>query len=338
MINRINMYVFFNILKSCTLIFFIFISIAWLLQLTRLFTLTNLIQVDILNVIFLSFYLIPNLISVILPFIIIFGILLCFIKLQKDKEIIAIYSLGLQLKPIKFSLILFSLLLIIFYISLNFYFSPKIYEKYKVKEFDLRNTIDFNQMLTSNFLELNETTTLDFKKSNNIFKDIFISFFDKEENIIYAKEGYIYNEKNQFVFQLNEGFKLSIKDNEIEKLKFANYLLKIDNNKSSEFDNYDRNTLTIFDDIKNQDYINILFKFFDIIFCILIIILFYRNNVLNVNLNLNNNIFFIMLSLLILIINQLIKNLDTDVFVYLSTSIMIIIISFIIVFFKKKYE
>ena len=338
MINRINMYVFFNILKSCTLIFFIFISIAWLLQLTRLFTLTNLIQVDILNVIFLSFYLIPNLISVILPFIIIFGILLCFIKLQKDKEIIAIYSLGMQLKPIKFSLILFSLLLIIFYISLNFYFSPKIYEKYKVKEFDLRNTIDFNQMLTSNFLELNETTTLDFKKSNNIFKDIFISFFDKEENIIYAKEGYIYNEKNQFVFQLNEGFKLSIKDNEIEKLKFANYLLKIDNNKSSEFDNYDRNTLTIFDDIKNQDYINILFKFFDIIFCILIIILFYRNNVLNVNLNLNNNIFFIMLSLLILIINQLIKNLDTDVFVYLSTSIMIIIISFIIVFFKKKYE
>ena len=132
MVNRINMYVFFNILKSCTLIFFIFISIAWLLQLTRLFTLTNLIQVDILNVIFLSFYLIPNLISVILPFIIIFGILLCFIKLQKDKEIIAIYSLGMQLKPIKFSLILFSLLLIIFYISLNFYFSPKIYEKYKV--------------------------------------------------------------------------------------------------------------------------------------------------------------------------------------------------------------
>ena len=338
MINRINMYVFFNILKSCTLIFFIFISIAWLLQLTRLFTLTNLIQVDILNVIFLSFYLIPNLISVILPFIIIFGILLCFIKLQKDKEIIAIYSLGMQLKPIKFSLILFSLLLIIFYISLNFYFSPKIYEKYKVKEFDLRNTIDFNQMLTSNFLELNETTTLDFKKSNNIFKDIFISFFDKEENIIFAKEGYIFNENDQFVFQLNEGFKLSIKNNEIEKLNFANYLLKIDNNKSSEFDNYDRNTLTIFDDIKNKDYINILFKLFDVIFCILIIILFYKNNVLNVNLNLNNNIFFIMLSLVILIINQLIKNLDTDVFVYLSTSIMIIIISFIIVFFKKKYE
>ena len=338
MINRINMYVFFNILKSCTLIFFIFISIAWLLQLTRLFTLTNLIQVDILNVIFLSFYLIPNLISVILPFIIIFGILLCFIKLQKDKEIIAIYSLGMQLKPIKFSLILFSLLLIIFYISLNFYFSPKIYEKYKIKEFDLRNTIDFNQMVTSNFLELNETTTLDFKKSNNIFKDIFISFFDKEENIIFAKEGYIFNEDDQFVFQLIEGFKLSIKNNEIEKLKFANYLLKINNNKSSEFDNYDRNTLTIFDDIKNQDYINILFKFFDIIFCILIIILFYRNNVLNVNLNLNNNIFFIMLSLIILIINQLIKNLDTDIFIYLFSSITIIIISFIIVFLKKKYE
>ena len=75
MINKINLYIFSQIIKSCLLIFFIFISIAWLLQITRLFTLTNLIQIDILNIINLSFFLIPNLLSVILPFIIILGVI-----------------------------------------------------------------------------------------------------------------------------------------------------------------------------------------------------------------------------------------------------------------------
>ena len=94
MLNKINLYILLQIVKSCSLIFFIFISIAWLLQLTRLLSLTNLIQIDILNVFILSLYLVPNLITVIMPFIFIFGALLCFIKLNKDKEIIALFSLG----------------------------------------------------------------------------------------------------------------------------------------------------------------------------------------------------------------------------------------------------
>ena len=39
----------------------------------------------------LSFYLIPNIITVILPFILIFTFLLCFIKLNKDNEFVALY-------------------------------------------------------------------------------------------------------------------------------------------------------------------------------------------------------------------------------------------------------
>ena len=61
MLNKIDNYIFSQILKSFILIFFIFLSISWLLQLTRLLALTNLIQTDILNVIYLSLFLIPNL-------------------------------------------------------------------------------------------------------------------------------------------------------------------------------------------------------------------------------------------------------------------------------------
>ncbi len=338
MINKINLYIFAQILKSCTLIFFIFLSISWLLQLTRLFTLTNLIQVDIFSIIFLSFYIIPNLLTIIIPFVIIFGILLCFLKLNKDKEIIAIYSLGFELKPFKNSLIFFTLILSIFYLILNCYVSPKIYEKYKYKEFELRNTINFSNIISSNFLELNKGTTLDFKRNNNLFEDIFINFNDKYENIIFAKKGIIKNEKNIYNFLLSNGFKLSIKDNEIEKLEFENYLLKINDENNYKFDNFDRNSFTIFDDLNNNDYLNISFKIFDILFSILIIFFFYINNILKIDFSIKNNILFISFSVMILIINQVIKNAEIEFIVYSTYSILIILLTILILIFKKNYE
>lgn len=338
MINKINSYIFFQIIKSCLLVFFIFLSISWLLQLTRLFTLTNLIQVDIFSIIILSLYIIPNLLTVIIPFVVIFGILLCFLKLYRDKEIIAIYSLGLQLKPFKNSLILFTFILSILYLILNCYIAPKIYEKYKYKEFELRNTINFSNIVSSNFLELNEDTTLDFKRNNNLFEDIFISFNDKYENIIFAEKGIIKNEKNIFNFQLSNGFKLSIKDNEIEKLEFENYLLKIDDENNSKFDNFDRNSFTIFDDFKNNDYLNISFKIFDILFSILIIFFFYINNIVKIDFSIQNNLLFISYSIIILIVNQIIKNAEIEFIIYTTYSIAIILVTLSILILKQNYE
>ncbi len=339
MLSKINSYILLQIAKSCTLIFFIFISIAWLLQLTRLLSLTNMIQIDIFSVFLLSIFLVPNLITVIMPFIIIFGILLCFIKLNKDKEIISLFSLGLSMTPIKYSLIVFSIIILFIHIILNFYLSPKIYDAYKFKEFELRNTIDFNKIITSNFLKLNNNTTLDFQKDVNGFKDIFISSIRDEEKIIYAKRGIIKNEKDKFVFQLNKGFRINIiNNNEIEKIEFENYTVKVDNNNSTEFNRHDKNSLTIFDDIRNGDKLNISFKIFDILLLILIIFLFYYNNISNYNLSLANNLIFVTYSITILIINQFFKNINVDAEIYIFSSLSIIIISLILLIIKRKYE
>ena len=339
MLNKIDNYIFSQILKSFILIFFIFLSISWLLQLTRLLALTNLIQTDILNVIFLSLFLIPNLLTVIMPFIVLFGIMLCFMKLYKDKEIIAIYSLGLQLKPIRYSLLLFSFLILIFYISINFYISPKVYEKYKIKEFELRNTINFDKMVLSNFLKLDENTTLDFKKNENVFEDIFINFKDENENLIYARSGFIKSEKNKYIFQLNDGFKLSInKSNQIEKLEFENYVFKIDNKKEIEFNNFDKNTLTIIDDLNAKNFLNIFYKLSDVLFMILIFYFFYKNNIVTLNFNIKNNIFFILTSILFLTSNQLLKNSEINTLNYLFSVITLITIVNIIMYFRKYFN
>lgn len=339
MLNKIDNYIFNQILKSFILIFFIFLSISWLLQLTRLLALTNLIQTDILNVIYLSLFLIPNLLTVIMPFIVLFGIMLCFMKLYKDKEIIAIYSLGLQLKPIRYSLLLFSFLTIIFYISINFYISPKVYEKYKIKEFELRNTINFDKMVLSNFLKLDENTTLDFKKNDNIFEDIFINFKDENENLIYARSGFIKSEKNKYIFQLNDGFKLSINiSNQIEKLEFENYVFKIDNKKEIEFNNFDKNTFTIIDDLNAKNFLNIFYKLSDVFFMILIFYFFYKNNIVTLNFNIKNNIFFILTSILFLISNQLLKNSEINTLNYLFSVITLILIVNIVMYFRKYFN
>jgi len=337
---KINNYLFFQISKYFFLILFIFLSVSWLLQITRLFTITNFMHIQIFDVIFLSLYLIPNLITVIIPFILIFGLLLCFLKLNKDNELIAILSLGLGLKPFKSTLVLFGSIIIIFFILLNFYFAPKIYEKYKIEEYNLRNTLDFNNMVFSNFLNLNNNTVIDFKKNNNNeYNDLFISFNDGKENIVFAKKGKIFSKNNKYNFQLTNGFKVSIDNNkQIEKLEFLNYILKIDNQNINITKIDDKNTFTIYDDLKNYDYLNILFKFVDIFLLIYILVLFYNNNLKKINFTNMNNIYFSLLCIIILIINQILKNTDINILNYSLIISGVILSSLIIFYIKNKYE
>ena len=337
--NKINIYIFNQILKYFFLVFFIFLSIAWILQLSRLFSISNFLQLDIINIIYLSIFLIPNILTIIGPFILIFGLLLCFIKLHRDKELIALISLGLELKPITKSLLFFSIFILTIYSLLNFYFAPKIYELYKHKEYDLRNTIDFDSLVFSNFIKLNNNTILDFKKNNDFYEDIYISFSDEKENIIYAKKGLIYKNENNYSFQLSDGFKISVNDiNEFEKLEFLNYVFDININSNNNLNINDANTLTLLDNFYNKNYLNISFKFIDVILLIFIIYLFYFNNIKNLNFDAKSNIFFSLICIFILIFNQILKNSEIDLKIYLFSIIITFLLALVLFIIKKRYE
>jgi len=300
------------------------------LQFSRLISLTNLIQVDIITIFYLSMFLIPNLISIIIPFVIIFGLIITFIKLHKDKEIISIYSLGLSTNSLSRSLKYFTILIILILLSFNFYISPKIYKEYKLKEFEIRNKIDFEKIVISNFLQINKNTFLDFKKDNQEFKEVFIKFSENNDNLIYAKNATIIQDNDFFIFNLIDGFKITIiNDNKIEKLEFENYNLKIKNNKFKTFDNFDKNTFNIFDDIKSKNYLNITHKGADVIFVLIIILFFYFKNIKVYRFDFYYLFIFITFSSILLILNQLLKNLEisflTNVLIILSILICSII-------------
>jgi len=326
--KKINLYVFIQIIKSCTLVFFIFISIAWLLQISRLFSYLNNLQIDFVNVLFLSFFLIPNLINVTLPFIIIFGLIIAFIKFDKDKEIIAIFSLGLSIKEILKPFFLISIITIFLYLFLNLFFSPYIYDKYKQKEFDLRNSINLDNINISNFIQLDENLILDFSKKEDVFEDVFIRFIGENENIVFAKKARIIKESKKFIFNLSEGFKLSFMNNKIEKLEFENYKLNFPLKNENNYNNYDKNTLTLFNLIKYKDYKSMIERMFDTLILLTVIIFFYFNNIKDNKFSINHIFIYLFLSILIIIFQNIIKNLDFS----LQFSFLLNIINFSIIY------
>ena len=326
--KKINLYVFIQIIKSCTLVFFIFISIAWLLQISRLFSYLNNLQIDFVNVLFLSFFLIPNLINVTLPFIIIFGLIIAFIKFDKDKEIIAIFSLGLSIKEILKPLFLISIIAIFLYLFLNLFFSPYIYDKYKQKEFDLRNSINLDNINISNFIQLDENLILDFSKKEDVFEDVFIRFIGENENIVFAKKARIIKEPKKFIFNLSEGFKLSFMNNKIEKLEFENYKLNFPLKNENNYNNYDKNTLTLFNLIKYKDYKSMIERMFDTLILLTVIIFFYFNNIKDNKFSINHIFIYLFFSILIIIFQNIIKNLDFS----LQFSFLLNIINFSIIY------
>ena len=326
--KKINLYVFIQIIKSCTLVFFIFVSIAWLLQISRLFSYLNNLQIDFVKVLFLSFFLIPNLINVTLPFIIIFGLIIAFIKFDKDKEIIAIFSLGLSIKEILKPFFLISIIAIFLYLFLNLFFSPYIYDKYKQKEFDLRNSINLDNINISNFIQLDENLILDFSKKEDVFEDVFIRFIGENENIVFAKKARIIKEPKKFIFNLSEGFKLSFMNNKIEKLEFENYKLNFPLKNENNYNNYDKNTLTLFNLIKYKDYKSMIERMFDTLILLTVIIFFYFNNIKDNKFSINHIFIYLFLSILIIIFQNIIKNLDFS----LQFSFLLNIINFSIIY------
>jgi len=335
--KKINLYVFIQIIKSCTLVFFIFVSIAWLLQISRLFSYLNNLQIDFINVLFLSFFLIPNLINVTLPFIIIFGLIIAFIKLDKDKEIIAIFSLGLSIKEILKPFFLISIIATFLYLFLNLFFSPYIYEKYKQKEFHLRNSINLNNINISNFIQLDENLILDFSKNKDQFEDVFIRFIGDNENIVFAKKAKIIKEPEKLIFNLSKGFKLSFINNQIEKLEFENYKLNFPLRNENIYNNYDKNTLTLVNLIKYKDYNSMIERMFDTLILLTVIIFFYFNNIKNNNFSINQILIYLFLSILIIIFQNIIKNLDIN----LKLSFLLNVINFLIIYlfmYMKKFK
>ena len=146
------------------------------------------------------------------------------------------------------------------------------------------------------------------------------------------------------VFNLFDGFKLIINNEEIENLKFDNYKIEFPNIAKKEFNHYDKNTLGIYELFYIEDENNkiiITQRLFDILIIISFIFYFYIYIIKSNNYTLKNLLLFIILSIVVLTTDNLIENFEfNDNTIFSINAINVLMIHLIGIFLKliKFYE
>ena len=81
-----------------------------------------------------------------------------------------------------------------------------------------------DQLITNDSIEWIKDLTVDFENENGKFNNILINITGENEVLIYSNEGKISQANNNISFELIDGLKTEIKENNIEHLKFDTYL------------------------------------------------------------------------------------------------------------------
>ena len=156
-----------------------------------------------------------------------------------------------------------------------------------------------------------------------------INFTNEENNLIYAKSGNIKDEENKLVFTLFNGFKLAIKNEEIEKLKFENYKIEFPNIKKNVYKNFDKNTVGIYELLnykKDRNKIIILQRTTDILIILSFVLYFYLYIIKKNNYTHNNFFLFTIFTIFILLTDNFLENINVDFSILIALNVFNILL------------
>lgn len=316
--KKIEIYLLKQIIKSFFLIFFIFIGISWLLQTTRLLNLIVINKIPIFKVFLLSIYIIPNTIVTIAPFIVFISILLTCLKLNKDKEIIAAYTLGINSKNIIKPFYIFSFLILISILALSFYISPYAYGSYKENEFNLRTSLDIKNIGLNNFFEFNNEIIINFEKKDNDFINLFIYQKNPKENLIIANRTRMELEDNNLYLKLYDGFKAELKKESNEILVFDKYNFQLNLDNKQEYNNTDTNTYGFNKLVNDKNYLLINQRLIDALLLVTLIYFIINNLLIKLKFSTLNLVSIIVLSISFIFFDNILANLKMNDQILLS--------------------
>ena len=312
--KKFEIYLLTQLLKSFFLIFFIFIGISWLLQASRLLNLVTLHKIAIEKVFLLSINIIPNIITNIVPFIILFGLLLTCIKLYKDKEIVAAYTLGISVRNIIKPIIIYSLSVFSISLVLSFIISPYYYDNFKKNEFNLRNNLDIENIGLNSFYNFGNEIVINFDKKNDEFINLMIFQTKPSKSIILANKAKMYLEDNKLNLELFDGFKTDIKEKSNETLQYEKYNLSLDLKKNEVYNNLDINTFglkKLFFEKNKQNLLIINQRLVDSLLLISIIFFLTQNLLLRLQFNLFNIFLIAIIGIFIIFLDNILGNLSS---------------------------
>ena len=306
MLGRAKSYIIYNYFKYILIILLIFVGLIWVSQIIRILEFQYSVSNQIIEIAGITLFALPSFINPLAPFLILIGSFMLNSKIKNSNEIVILkqYLSTKSLRVIFQSLIL---LLIVNYAINNEIISKKFYEKYKIKELEIRNNLKLGSPVKNEF---------------HIDDIVSIFFEKKKDNTFYSIEAIIFNQ-NQFIASDSVEIELSKSNfnlvffngeriilNEIEKSKtvFDKFTYTLETKKYEKllFDKDHFDTLELIShpekEFRNHGH-NKIFQYFFLIFIGLIslkIIFFYVNK----KDNLVNFFLIFLLVLLIQILNS----------------------------------
>tara|TARA_B100000963_G_scaffold253058_1_gene221746 strand:- start:6934 stop:8058 length:1125 start_codon:yes stop_codon:yes gene_type:complete len=174
-----------------------------------------------------NLYNFPKIIHRILPFVFTISIFFELIKYEKNNELLIFWTNGVSKKKFISNLINFTCVIMLIQIIIGSIVSPN--NQFKARLYLKSSNMDFlpNLIKQGKFIDTISGLTIyiNQKKDNNSFKNIyiqegqFVDFKQNDNQIIYAKEGFLINEDKK-LFRLLNGKVISNNDNKLISFEF----------------------------------------------------------------------------------------------------------------------
>ncbi len=287
MIGRARSYIIYNYFKYILIILLVFIGLIWLSQIIRIIEFQYSITNQIIEIAGTTLLALPSFVNPIVPFLILIGSFMLNSKIKNSNEIV-ILKQYLSTKGLRalFQMIIF-FTFIIFIIN-NEIIANKFYEKYKIKELEIRNNLKLGSP-TQNEFHIDNVVSIFFEKEeDDTFYNIEAIIYDQNQFIV-SDSVIIELSKSNFNLVFTKGERLILNNDEKSKTVFDKFTYILESKKYEELlmdkDHY--NTLELIShpekEFRNHGH-NKIFQYFLLIIIGLIsfkIIFFYVNKVNN---------------------------------------------------------
>ncbi len=151
----------------------------------------------------IAFLLLPDLLSLILPFSLFFSVLYVYNRLSMDRELIVMRALGLSNKRLAFPALLLGFFITLLLLGMNIFLLPKTFSSLRDLEYKLRNTVSISILKEGEFNTFPGLNLFLRKKMNNgEIHGIFV-YSTEQPNKPYtlvAQKGYIRKDPSQGIY------------------------------------------------------------------------------------------------------------------------------------------
>ena len=301
MIGKARSYIIYNYFKYILIILFVFIGLIWLSQIIRIIEFQYSISNQIIEIARTTLLALPSFINPLVPFLILIGSFILNSKIKNSNEII-ILKQYLSIKSLRFLFQLLIFFLFSLFLINNEIISNKFYEKYKIKELEIRNNLKLGSP-TQNEFHIDDIVSIFFeKKDDNKFFDIEAIIYDQNQ-LIASRSVVIELSKSNFNLVFTDGERLILNNIEKSKTVFDKFTYTLESKKYEELfmdkDHY--NTLDLIShpekDFQNHGH-NKIFQYF---FLIIVALISFKIIFFHVNKKSNLLLFSLLFTLILLV-------------------------------------